>query len=68
MCSDRQTAATNLASSFKKRFGIHIDGSDIVVKTLPHGKEIPPEFKQSPQKCAIYELTVSFAVSIWIYV
>ncbi|KAI9313283.1 ubiquitin carboxyl-terminal hydrolase-domain-containing protein [Dichotomocladium elegans] len=40
-----------------ERFGIHINGAEIVLKALPRGKEIPAEFKDSPKTCAIYELT-----------
>jgi PAB-dependent poly(A)-specific ribonuclease subunit 2 len=28
-----------------------------MIKALPVGKEIPPEFKGSPETCAVYELT-----------
>lgn len=30
-----------------------------MIKALPAGKEIPPEFKESPEKCAIYELSAT---------
>lgn len=39
------------------RFGIYINGSELVIKALPVGKEIPPEFKGAPETCAIYELS-----------
>ncbi|KAI8642360.1 ubiquitin carboxyl-terminal hydrolase-domain-containing protein, partial [Parasitella parasitica] len=31
----------------------------LVIKALPMGKEIPPEFKGSPETCAIYELSAT---------
>lgn len=40
-----------------ERFGVYINGTEIVLKALPRGKEIPPEFNQSPKMCAIYELS-----------
>lgn len=43
--------------TFLARFGIYINGSELVIKALPIGKEIPPEFKGAPETCAIYELT-----------
>lgn len=39
------------------RFGIFINGTELVIKALPAGKEIPPEFKGNPETCAIYELS-----------
>jgi PAB-dependent poly(A)-specific ribonuclease subunit 2 len=42
---------------FYCRFGIYINGTELVIKALPAGKEIPPEFKGSPETCAIYELS-----------
>ncbi|KAG2231202.1 hypothetical protein INT48_005923 [Thamnidium elegans] len=38
-------------------FGIYINGSELMIKALPVGKEIPPEFKGAPETCAIYELS-----------
>ncbi|RCH80922.1 poly(A)-specific ribonuclease, partial [Rhizopus azygosporus] len=37
--------------------GIRINNCELTIKALPVGKEIPPEFKESPEKCAIYELS-----------
>jgi PAB-dependent poly(A)-specific ribonuclease subunit 2 len=41
------------------RFGVYINGSELVIKALPIGKEIPPEFKGAPETCAIYELSAT---------
>lgn len=41
------------------RFGILINGSEVTIKALPHGKEIPPEFRESSKTCAIYELSAT---------
>ncbi|KAG0174836.1 poly(A)-specific ribonuclease [Apophysomyces sp. BC1015] len=58
--SDNGEAAPNTRASWlPERFGIHINGSDLVIKVLPLGKEIPAEFKESPETCAIYELSAT---------
>lgn len=41
------------------RFGVLINGSDVTMKALPHGKEIPAEFRQPSKTCAIYELSAT---------
>ncbi|KAI8997062.1 ubiquitin carboxyl-terminal hydrolase-domain-containing protein [Pilobolus umbonatus] len=47
------------SSWLPERFGIYINGLELVIKALPIGKEIPPEFKGLPENCAIYELSAS---------
>ncbi|CAO3607066.1 unnamed protein product [Cunninghamella echinulata] len=54
--NDNGSDSTN-NSWLPERFGIHINGPELSIKVLPHGKEIPSEFLESPEKCAIYELT-----------
>ncbi|KAI8384404.1 ubiquitin carboxyl-terminal hydrolase-domain-containing protein [Radiomyces spectabilis] len=49
--------ANKPSSWLPERFGIHINGSELVIKALPRGKDIPAEFKGSPETCAIYELS-----------
>ncbi|CEP16204.1 hypothetical protein [Parasitella parasitica] len=51
------TVANTPSSWLPERFGIYINGTELVIKALPMGKEIPPEFKGSPETCAIYELS-----------
>ncbi|KAI8336757.1 ubiquitin carboxyl-terminal hydrolase-domain-containing protein [Chlamydoabsidia padenii] len=45
------------SSWLPERFGILINGSEMTIKLLPHGKDIPPEFVGPPETCAIYELS-----------
>lgn len=52
------------ASWVPDRFGIHLNGSDLIIRALPVGREIPPEFMQSPDNCAIYELTVCCSMRV----
>ncbi|KAL0092235.1 ubiquitin carboxyl-terminal hydrolase-domain-containing protein [Phycomyces blakesleeanus] len=52
-----QDTPSTPASWLPERFGIHFNGSDIAIKALPPGKEIPIEFKGAPDTCAIYELS-----------
>ncbi|KAI7904509.1 ubiquitin carboxyl-terminal hydrolase-domain-containing protein [Cokeromyces recurvatus] len=55
---ESNNSVNNSPSSWlPERFGIYINGTELVVKALPIGKEIPPEFKGSPKTCAIYELS-----------
>ncbi|KAI9255620.1 ubiquitin carboxyl-terminal hydrolase-domain-containing protein [Phascolomyces articulosus] len=42
-----------------ERFGVHINGSDVVIKPLLPGSDIPEEFSKSSKTCAIYELAAS---------
>ncbi|KAI8137725.1 ubiquitin carboxyl-terminal hydrolase-domain-containing protein [Fennellomyces sp. T-0311] len=42
-----------------ERFGIHINGSEVVIKPLLPGNEIPEEFTKSSRTSAIYELSAS---------
>lgn len=51
------TTVNTPSSWLPERFGIYINGTELVIKALPMGKEIPPEFKGSPETCAIYELS-----------
>lgn len=57
--NDYEDTATSLSSWLPERFGIYINGTELVIKALPVGKEIPPEFKGSPETCAVYELSSS---------
>ncbi|KAI7871039.1 ubiquitin carboxyl-terminal hydrolase-domain-containing protein [Spinellus fusiger] len=52
-----QDTSATLVSWLPERFGIHFNGLDIVIKALPQGKEVPPEFKGTSETCAIYELS-----------
>ncbi|KAI8987727.1 ubiquitin carboxyl-terminal hydrolase-domain-containing protein [Mycotypha africana] len=54
---DTTPTVNTYASWLPERFGIYINGTELVIKALPNGKEIPPEFKGSPETCAIYELS-----------
>ncbi|ORZ18884.1 ubiquitin carboxyl-terminal hydrolase-domain-containing protein [Absidia repens] len=54
--SDSPSEPTS-SSWLPERFGIYINGPDLTIKLLPHGKEIPPEFIGPPETCAIYELS-----------
>ncbi|CAO3691385.1 unnamed protein product [Rhizopus stolonifer] len=49
----------SLSTWLPERLGIRINNCELVIKALPIGKEIPPEFKESPEKCAIYELSAT---------
>ncbi|KAI9494041.1 ubiquitin carboxyl-terminal hydrolase-domain-containing protein [Zychaea mexicana] len=42
-----------------ERFGIHINGSEVVIKPLLPGSDIPEEFQKTSKTCAIYELAAS---------
>ncbi|KAI9469074.1 MAG: ubiquitin carboxyl-terminal hydrolase-domain-containing protein [Benjaminiella poitrasii] len=56
--NEDSNSVSNIPSSWlPERFGIHINGTELVIKALPIGKEIPPEFKGSSETCAIYELS-----------
>ncbi|EIE87541.1 hypothetical protein RO3G_12252 [Rhizopus delemar RA 99-880] len=54
-----EEALPTLTSWLPERLGIRINNCELVIKALPAGKEIPPEFKESPEKCAIYELSAT---------
>ncbi|KAI9273600.1 ubiquitin carboxyl-terminal hydrolase-domain-containing protein [Sporodiniella umbellata] len=48
-----------LSAWLPERLGIRINNCELIIKALPVGKEIPPEFKESPERCAIYELSAT---------
>ncbi|KAI8355181.1 ubiquitin carboxyl-terminal hydrolase-domain-containing protein [Blakeslea trispora] len=52
-----ESSTNTLSSWLPERFGIYLNGSELVIKALPVGKEIPPEFKGPIETCAIYELS-----------
>ncbi|KAK4519134.1 uncharacterized protein ATC70_009366 [Mucor velutinosus] len=51
------TTVNTPSSWLPERFGIYINGTELAIKALPMGKEIPPEFKGPSETCAIYELS-----------
>ncbi|EPB86120.1 hypothetical protein HMPREF1544_07108 [Mucor circinelloides 1006PhL] len=51
------TSVNTPSSWLPERFGIYINGTELVIKALPMGKEIPPEFRGPSETCAIYELS-----------
>ncbi|KAI8092976.1 ubiquitin carboxyl-terminal hydrolase-domain-containing protein [Halteromyces radiatus] len=55
---DNDSPSDNSSSSWlPERFGIRINGSELTIKALPQGKDVPTEFIGSPDTCAIYELS-----------